>query len=591
MTCTNEPNVSIPQLANLLIERTQHVTWTVVFKSLITIHHLMCFGNDKFTQYLATSNHSFNLADFMDRTTPQGYSMSTFVRRYSKYVDEKCISYRTLAIDLCKIRSGNDNVLRTMNMDKLSKTLPIVQAQFDALLEFAADQKDLNNGIILCAFRLLYKDLVRIYVAYQEAIINLLERYFKLSRKKTREALELYKNYLTRMDRVASFLKVVDAVGLDKSEMPDLTRSPASIVNALEDHLAQLEAKKRGRTTPGSPDGNEENEDNKENNDPKAEDREEKPSVSSAPQEATGSGGSAERHPPKPAPPQKPARPSPSPEVSPAKPETKQGPERAAPPERPAKPPPSRPPPPSATGATASPGGSTAGTGAQNKPVGQPAPPPPPKPATPTPPPHPPPPSHTHGTTSHSPVPAPSTGSSELQKHEENLDKGASSTHVEPRDNPSDDEQKQIENNQPEDPPRDVQDSSPSSMRCSSLVNQPVEQQQNAHPEEPTTNGNESNHTGSGAANDSCSAEIGSEVQSIAAPSEVNEIRENHINGTDGSDQVQHVGVDDEMPPPPPPIEDVEEEQAPAVPVEGERLQSSTNGDINGDHREQNDTE
>lgn len=46
--CTNEPNVSIPQLANLLIERTQNTNWVVVFKALITVHHLMCYGNEVF---------------------------------------------------------------------------------------------------------------------------------------------------------------------------------------------------------------------------------------------------------------------------------------------------------------------------------------------------------------------------------------------------------------------------------------------------------------------------------------------------------------------------------------------------------------
>ena len=44
--CTNEPNVSIPQLANLLIERSQNANWVVVFKALITVHHLMCYGNE-----------------------------------------------------------------------------------------------------------------------------------------------------------------------------------------------------------------------------------------------------------------------------------------------------------------------------------------------------------------------------------------------------------------------------------------------------------------------------------------------------------------------------------------------------------------
>lgn len=46
MHCTNEPNVSIPQLANLLIERSQNANWVVVFKALITVHHMLCYGNE-----------------------------------------------------------------------------------------------------------------------------------------------------------------------------------------------------------------------------------------------------------------------------------------------------------------------------------------------------------------------------------------------------------------------------------------------------------------------------------------------------------------------------------------------------------------
>lgn len=46
LQCTHEPNVSVPQLANLLIERTAHQSWVVVFKALVTVQHLMCYGNE-----------------------------------------------------------------------------------------------------------------------------------------------------------------------------------------------------------------------------------------------------------------------------------------------------------------------------------------------------------------------------------------------------------------------------------------------------------------------------------------------------------------------------------------------------------------
>lgn len=48
LQCTSEINVSKPQMVDLLIERTQNTSWIVAYKSLITIHHLMCYGNEVF---------------------------------------------------------------------------------------------------------------------------------------------------------------------------------------------------------------------------------------------------------------------------------------------------------------------------------------------------------------------------------------------------------------------------------------------------------------------------------------------------------------------------------------------------------------
>lgn len=52
--CTNEMNVNIPQLADSLFERTTNSSWVVVFKSLITTHHLMVYGNEVRTTFKST---------------------------------------------------------------------------------------------------------------------------------------------------------------------------------------------------------------------------------------------------------------------------------------------------------------------------------------------------------------------------------------------------------------------------------------------------------------------------------------------------------------------------------------------------------
>ncbi|XP_064629533.1 phosphatidylinositol-binding clathrin assembly protein LAP-like isoform X15 [Lineus longissimus] len=274
--CTKEPNVSIPVLANLLIERTQEQKWVVVFKSLITIHNLMNYGNERFTQYLA-SNTGFHLDGFSDKTTVQETGgaetadMSKFIQRYAKYIQEKSASYRINAFDFCKIKRGKDDgVLRTMNGEKLLKTLPTLQTQLDALIAFDATPNELTNNVIHTCFILLFKDLIRLFACYNDGIINLLEKYFEMNKKQCKEGLDIYKKFLVRMDQVSEFLKVAENMGVDRGDIPDLakmfekifakiteilhdpSKAPSSLLDALESHLASLEGKKGGSTPTGS---------------------------------------------------------------------------------------------------------------------------------------------------------------------------------------------------------------------------------------------------------------------------------------------------------------------------------------------------
>ncbi|XP_054901338.1 phosphatidylinositol binding clathrin assembly protein b isoform X2 [Poeciliopsis prolifica] len=254
--CTNEMNVNIPQLADSLFERTTNTSWVVVFKSLITTHHLMVYGNERFIQYLASRNTLFNLSNFLDKSGLQGYDMSTFIRRYSRYLNEKAVSYRQVAFDFTKVKRGVDGVMRTMNTEKLLKTIPIIQNQMDALLDFNVNANELTNGVINAAFMLLFKDSIRLFAAYNEGIINLLEKYFDMKKTQCKEGLDIYKKFLTRMTRISEFLKVAEQVGIDRGDIPDLSQftvcAPSSLLEALEQHLASLEGKKVKDSTAAS---------------------------------------------------------------------------------------------------------------------------------------------------------------------------------------------------------------------------------------------------------------------------------------------------------------------------------------------------
>ncbi|KAG7461040.1 hypothetical protein MATL_G00205310 [Megalops atlanticus] len=249
---TNETNVNIPQMADTLFERSTNASWIVVFKALVTTHHIMVHGNERFIQYLASRSNLFNLSNFLDKTGSHGYDMSTFIRRYSRYLNEKGFAYRQMAFDFTRVKKGADGVMRMMPADKLLKGMSTLQGLIDALLEFDVHPKELTNGIINASFLLLFKDLIKLFACYNDGVINLLEKFFKMKKSECKDALEIYKRFLTRMTRISEFFKIAEQVGVDKNDIPDVTYTPPSLLESLEAHLNTLEGKK-GSPTKGSP--------------------------------------------------------------------------------------------------------------------------------------------------------------------------------------------------------------------------------------------------------------------------------------------------------------------------------------------------
>uniref|UniRef100_A0A3Q3EU57 Clathrin coat assembly protein AP180 n=1 Tax=Labrus bergylta TaxID=56723 RepID=A0A3Q3EU57_9LABR len=259
VSATNTTNVNIPQMADTLFERATNASWVVVFKALVTTHHMCVHGNERFIQYLASRTSLFNLSNFIDKTGSHGYDMSTFIRRYGRYLNEKAFAYRQMAFDFTRVKKGAEGVMRTMTTEKLLKGMPVLQTQIDTLLEFDIHPKELNNGIINAAFLLLFKDLVKLFASYNDGVINLLEKYFKMKKSDCKEALEIYKRFLTRVTKIGEFMKLAETVGVEKNDIPDINYAPSSILESLETHMNGLEdvkGGKKGSPTKGSPTNN-----------------------------------------------------------------------------------------------------------------------------------------------------------------------------------------------------------------------------------------------------------------------------------------------------------------------------------------------
>ncbi|KAG5454940.1 leucine aminopeptidase/pepditase M28/metalloprotease, variant 2 [Clonorchis sinensis] len=140
-----------------------------------------------------------------------------------------------------------DGGIRTMPQAKLLKTLPVIEKQLDALLAFDATSNELVNSVLRVAHLHLYRDLIRLYAVYNEAMINLIGRYFTMTKRDCRTALVIYKAFLKRMEAMNAFVKIAEATDSSSFAPPHENDSitfqpvPPSVLEALEQHLSYLE--------------------------------------------------------------------------------------------------------------------------------------------------------------------------------------------------------------------------------------------------------------------------------------------------------------------------------------------------------------
>ena len=97
-----------------------------------------------------------------------------------------------------------------MDPAKLLKTTGILVQQLDYLLEVELTAEELTNGVINTAFLMLYKDLIKLYSVYNDALINLLEKFFGMKKAQCKETVEAYRRFLTRQEGVHRYLKLAE---------------------------------------------------------------------------------------------------------------------------------------------------------------------------------------------------------------------------------------------------------------------------------------------------------------------------------------------------------------------------------------------
>ncbi|KAK9474659.1 ANTH domain-containing protein [Dipodascopsis tothii] len=255
----------LEELFGAISVRMRDSAWTVVYKSLIVVHIMIREGKrDVVLEYLT---HHARLLDCKHMATT-GTKFSQPIIRYSRYLQERVKQFAMVKIDYVRHKKENPmhGRLRSLTVDKgLLRETESVQSQMEYLLLCRFHASEVQDDITLTAFRLLVHDLLALHQAVNEAVINVLEHYFEMSKIDARRALQIYKRFVSQMDGTIEYLQVARKLESETRLMvPNIKHAPTSLTSSLEEYLndpdfdvnrnqflAQREAKRAaGRTSP-----------------------------------------------------------------------------------------------------------------------------------------------------------------------------------------------------------------------------------------------------------------------------------------------------------------------------------------------------
>lgn len=237
LLATQSGEAGVAEVFRTLTHRLRDSTWTVAFKSLIIVHLMIKEGTPNVTlSYLsAAPTHRLAINSFTDVQT-QGHN----IRRYSEYLLARAQAFEAAKCDF--VANGQEHVKR-LSVDKgLLRETEIIQMQVRALVKCNMLDNDLENEISLTAFRLLTRDLLDLYAAENEAVMNVLGHYFEMSKPDAERAIKIYKTFCKQTDLVVQFLGVARQFEhATRLEIPKIKHAPTSLAASLQEYLDDKE--------------------------------------------------------------------------------------------------------------------------------------------------------------------------------------------------------------------------------------------------------------------------------------------------------------------------------------------------------------
>ncbi|KAM7194497.1 ANTH domain containing protein [Rhypophila sp. PSN 637] len=232
LIATHSGEAGVGEVFRALQNRLRDSTWTVSFKALITVHLMIREGSPDVTlAYLAKHRSALAVDGLFSDAQTQGRN----IRHYSAYLTERGRAFRDTKIDW--VRDKNSR-LEKLTVDKgLLRETEVVQHQLTALLKCDVMEEP-ENEITITVFRLLVLDLLALFQALNQGMINILGHFFEMSKSDAERAMEIYRTFTRQTDFVVQYLSVARQYEHHtRVEVPKLKHAPVNLGRQLEEYL------------------------------------------------------------------------------------------------------------------------------------------------------------------------------------------------------------------------------------------------------------------------------------------------------------------------------------------------------------------
>ncbi|KAE9605313.1 putative ANTH domain-containing protein [Lupinus albus] len=225
--------------------------WTVALKTLIVIHRLLREGDPTFREELLNFSQRgriLQLSNFKDESSPIAWDCSAWVRTYAFFLEERLECFRILKYDieaerLPKSAPGQEkghSRTRDLDSEELLEQLPALQKLLYRLVGCRPEGAAFSNHVIQYALALVLKESFKIYCAINDGIINLVDKFFEMSRHEAIKALDVYKRAGQQAASLSDFYESCKGLELARNfQFPVLREPPQSFLTTMEDYIRE----------------------------------------------------------------------------------------------------------------------------------------------------------------------------------------------------------------------------------------------------------------------------------------------------------------------------------------------------------------